>query len=148
MSTTTNNNVPGLLLPTIKAPLAGTPGASAIAARNNQTQQQALLATAVGGRRKMRRGVNKKGVNKKGGAIIVPQMSGDTSGANAVIAQNAGNSVQATANAKYDATAMTKGGTKRKKGGNPNWLWGCYSGGRKKSKRRTIKRRKTRRNKK
>jgi hypothetical protein len=142
-TTTTNNNVPGLLLPTIKAPLAGSPGASAMAARNNQTQQQALLATAVGGRRKM-----KKGANKKGGAIIVPQMSGDTSGANAVIAQNAGNSVQATANAKYDATAMKKGGTKRKKGGNPNWLWGCYSGVRKKSKRRTIKRRKTRRNKK
>jgi hypothetical protein len=138
---TTNNNVPGLLLPTTRAPLAGSPGASAMAVRNNQTQQQAALANAVGGRRKMRRG----------GAITVPQMPGDTSGANAVATQNASNSVQAAANAKYDATAMTKGGTRRRNGGNPNWLWGCYSGGRRKSKRkskRTIKRRKTRRNKK
>jgi hypothetical protein len=139
---TTNNNVPGLLLPTTQAPLAGSPGASAMAARNNQSQQQAALANAVGGRRKMRRG----------GAITVPQMPGDTSGANAVATQNAQNSVQAAANAKYDAAAMKQGGTRRKKGGNPNWLWGCYSGGRKKSNRKskriTIKRRKTRRNKK
>ena len=140
---TTNNNVPGLYLPTVSAPLAGSPGASAMMARSNQTQQQAALANAVGGRRKMR-----KGANKMGGAITVPQMPGDTSGANAVAAQNTGNSVQAAANAKYDAAAMTKGGTRRKKGGNPNWTWGCYSGGKRKSKRRTIKRRKTRRNKK
>lgn len=147
MSTNTNNTVPGLLQPTMKAPLAGSPGASAMAARNNQTQQQAALANAVGGRRKM-----KRCANKKGGAITVPQMPGDTSGANAVIAKNAGNSVQATENAKYDAAAMKKGGTRRKNGGNPDWLWGCYSGGRRKSNRksnrRTIKRRKTRRNKK
>ena len=145
MSTTTNNNVPGLLLPTVQAPLAGTPGASAMAARNNQTQQQAALANAVGGfKRKMRK-------MRKGGAITVPQMPGDTSGANAVATQNASNSVQAAANAKYDAAALKQGGTRRKKGGNPNWSWGCYSGGRKKrhtSKRRTIKKRKTRRNKK
>jgi hypothetical protein len=134
----TNSNVPGLLLPTTQAPLAGSPGASAMAARNNQSIQQAALANAVGGRRKMRRG----------GAITVPQMPGDTSGANAVATQNAQNSVQAAANAQYDAAAMKKGGSRRKKGGNPNWSWGCYSGGRRKSKRRTIKRRKSRRNKK
>ena len=33
---TSNSNVPGLYLPTVSAPLAGTPGASAMAARNNQ----------------------------------------------------------------------------------------------------------------
>jgi hypothetical protein len=139
----TNNSVPGLLLPTVQAPLAGSPGASAMAARNNQAQQQAALANAVGGRRKMRRG----------GAITVPQMPGDTSGANAVIAQNAQHSTQAAANAQFDAAAMKKGGSRRKKGGNPNWSWGCSSGGRSKRrtmKRRTMKRRttKTRRNKK
>lgn len=139
MSTT--NSVPGLVLPKVQAPLAGSPGASAMAARNNQAQQQAALANAVGGRRRR----VKRGANKRGGAITVPQMPGDTSGANAVIAQNARHSTQGAANAQYDAAAMKKGGTRRKKGGNPNWLWGCFSGGR--SKRRTTKRRtsKTRR---
>jgi len=144
------NSVPGLLLPTVKAPLAGSPGASAMAARNNQAVQQAALANAVGGRRRrVKRGANKIGANKIGGAITVPQMSGDTSGANAVIAQNARHSTQGAANAQYDTAAMKKGGTRRKKGGNPNWLWGCFSGGR--SKRRTSKKRTTktrRRNKK
>ena len=142
------NSVPGLLLPKVQAPLAGSPGASAMAARNNQAQQQSALANAVGGRRRRRVkiGANKIGANKIGGAITVPQMPGDTSGANAVIAQNARHSTQGAANAQYDATAMKKGGTRRKKGGNPNWLWGCFSGGRSKTKRRTSKRR--RRNKK
>ena len=135
------NSVPGLVLPKVQAPLAGSPGASAMAARNNQAQQQAALANAVGGRRRR----VKMGANKRGGAITVPQMPGDTSGANAVIAQNARHSTQGAANAQYDTAAMKKGGTRRKKGGNPNWLWGCSSGGR--SKRRTSKRRtsKTRR---
>jgi hypothetical protein len=140
------NSVPGLVLPKVQAPLAGSPGASAMAARNNQAQQQAALANAVGGRRRrVKMGANKMGANKRGGAITVPQMPGDTSGANAVIAQNARHSTQGAANAQYDAAAMKKGGTRRKKGGNPNWLWGCSSGGR--SKRRTSKRRtsKTRR---
>ncbi len=156
------NSVPGLILPKVQAPLAGSPGASAMAARNNQAQQQAALANAVGGRRRRRVkmgankigankigankiGANKIGANKIGGAITVPQMPGDTSGANAVIAQNARHSTQGAANAQYDTAAMKKGGTRRKKGGNPNWLWGCFSGGR--SKRRTSKRRtsKTRR---
>lgn len=136
------NSVPGLILPKVQAPLAGSPGASAMAARNNQAQQQSALANAVGGRRRRR---VKIGANKIGGAITVPQMPGDTSGANAVIAQNARHSTQGAANAQYDTAAMKKGGTRRKKGGNPNWLWGCFSGGR--SKRRTSKRRtrKTRR---
>ena len=146
------NSVPGLILPKVQAPLAGSPGASAMAARNNQAQQQSALANAVGGRRRRRVkigankiGANKIGANKIGGAITVPQMPGDTSGANAVIAQNARHSTQGAANAQYDTAAMKKGGTRRKKGGNPNWLWGCFSGGR--SKRRTSKRRtrKTRR---
>ncbi len=146
MSTT--NSVPGLLLPTVKAPLAGTPGASAMAARSNQAQQQSALANAVGGRRRRRVkiGANKIGANKIGGAITVPQMPGDTSGANAVATQNARHSTQGAANAQYDAAAMKKGGTRRKKGGNPNWLWGCFSGGRRQSKKRTRKTR--RRNKK
>ena len=135
----TNSNVPGLLQPTVQAPLAGSPGASAMAARINQQQQQQALANAVGGRR--------RSLHKRGGAITVPQMPGDTSGANAVATQNAQNSVQAAANAQYDAAAMKKGGARQKKGGNPNWSWGCSSGGKRKTKRRTTKRRTTKRRK-
>ena len=118
---TTNSNVPGLYLPTVTAPLAGTPGASAMAARNNQVVQQAALAKAVsGGFRKMRRG----------GAITVPQMPGDTSGANAVLAQNSGISVQSAANAQYDKV----GGKRRRRST--------------KKRRRSTKKRRTRRHRK
>ena len=59
------NSVPGLVLPKVQAPLAGSPGASAMAARNNQAQQQAALANAVGGRRRrVKMGANKMGANK------------------------------------------------------------------------------------
>jgi hypothetical protein len=124
---TTNSNVPGLYLPTVTAPLAGTPGASAMAARNNQVVQQAALAKAVsGGFRKMRRG----GANRRGGAITVPQMPGDTSGANAVLAQNSGISVQSAANAQYDKV----GGKRRRRST--------------KKRRRSTKKRRTRRHRK
>ena len=124
---TSNSNVPGLYLPTVSAPLAGTPGASAMAARNNQVVQQAALAKAVsGGFRKLRTG----GANRRGGAIVVPQMPGDTSGANGVFAQSPGNSVQAAANAKYDKV----GGKRRRRST--------------KRRRRSTKKRRTRRYKK
>ena len=53
---------------------------------------------------------------------------------NSIIKQNAQVSVQGTENAKYDNLARV-GGSKKKRGGNSDWNWGCYSGG-KKSKRR------------
>jgi hypothetical protein len=31
---------------------------------------------------------------------------------------------------------MTRGTRRYKKGGNPNWVWGCYSGGKSHTKRR------------
>jgi hypothetical protein len=126
----TNSNVPGLTYPTVQAPLAGSPGASAMAARTATMNRQAALSNAVSGGSKKKRGASKRGrgANKRGGAIPVPQMPGDTSGANAVIAQNARNSTQAAANAQYDKV----GGTMKK-------------GGRR---RRSTKRRRTRRHKK
>ena len=39
----------------------------------------------------------------------------------------ASSSANSTAQAKYDS--QLGGGKRGKKGGNPNWLWGCYSGG-------------------
>jgi hypothetical protein len=120
----TNSNVPGLTYPTVQAPLAGSPGASAIAARTATINKQAALSNAVSGGSKRKRSANKRGANKRkrgankrGGAIAVPQIPGDTSGANAVIAQNARNSTQAAANAQYDKVGgtMKKGGRRRRR---------------------------------
>ena len=136
-----NNNAPnGMTYPTVQAPLAGNPNASAMTAMSNRNASQASLSSAVTG-----------GTKKKGGATTVPQftMSYKTTGGvgqdpNAVITQNAGISTQGAANSKYDALAQ-QGGNRCKKGGNPDWLWGCSSGG-KKRRTRTNKRR-TRTNK-
>ena len=139
-----NNNAPnGMTYPTVQAPLAGNPNASAMTAMSNRNASQASLSSAVTG-----------GTKKKGGATTVPQftMSYKTTGGvgqdpNAVITQNAGISTQGAANAEYDSHAQ-KGGNR---GGNPNWLWGCSSGGKKRktrtNKRKTRRyRKKTRRN--
>jgi hypothetical protein len=63
---------------------------------------------------------------------------------------------QSSANAEFDKNALTGGTRRKRKGGNPNWIWGCFSGGKKRktqiNKRKTRKtrkhRKKTRRNKK
>ncbi len=95
---TTKGDVPGLLLPTVSGNQAMPPGQAAIDAKNATIQQQIEL-NKLGGRK--RRG---------GGYITVPQVPGDTSGANAIAVQSTQNSVQAAANAKYDKL----GGGKRR----------------------------------
>ena len=45
-------------------------------------------------------------------------------------------------NAKYDAYASVKGGSRRRKGGNPDWNWGCMSGGKKRKSRKHSRRNK------
>ena len=132
----TTNTAPGLTQPTMIGMQAGNPKDSAIASQNQMNQKQASLSAAVGGRRK----------NKKGGDIAVPQfqMQYTPTGAggqnpNDIITQNAGVSTQGAENAKYDSLARV-GGSKKKRGGNSNLSWGCYSGGRKKSRRRSYKR--------
>ena len=136
-----NNNAPnGMTYPTVQAPLAGNPNASAMTAMSNRNASQASLSSAVTG-----------GTKKKGGATTVPQftMSYKTTGGvgqdpNAVITQNAGISTQGAANAEYDSHAH-KGGNR---GGNPNWLWGCMSGGKKNKKSTRKNKKSTRKNKK
>jgi hypothetical protein len=103
----------GLLLPTSKPIPGGSPGAAAIKMGQQQSTSQAKLVNAVGGRR------------QRGGAgkVVVPQMpvyynetTGKGQGVNDTIAQNSGNSMQATQNAKYDhlATKGVNGGARRK----------------------------------
>ena len=139
-----NTNVPGLMLPTSKAMLAGNPRDSAIAEMNNANKQQNDLSAAVGGARR-----------RKGGAITVPQFqmsytdqSGPGGSPNDQVQANSQISTQQYSNAVYDANAL-KGGRRTRKGGNPDWKWGCYSGGRKKrTKRKTSRKRRTSRKRK
>ena len=99
----------------------------------------------------------KKGdkLNENNEVIAVPQFqmqysdqSGPGGSPNNQVQQNSKISTQQNANAVYDKAALTKGGKRKRrtrKGGNADWKWGCYSGGKKKSKTRRRPRRKTRR---
>ena len=148
----------GMVYPQEKPMLAGNPKDSAIAANNQAITNQTNLikATSGGNRYKNKKSYNKVKQHKYGGATGVPQfqMQYTPSGAggqnpNDIIKQNAGVSVQGAENAKYDNLAKA-GGSRKKRGG--NLKWGCYSGGRKKSrsrirKRKTHKKRRTNRRK-
>ena len=149
MSLSTNKPVPGLMQPTQKAMLSGNPRDSAIASQNASNQKlNNLNQISKGGRRRSR-----------GGAIAVPQyqmnytpQNGPGQDPNSVIKQNSQISTQGTENAKYDSLATQSGGkswSKSKKGGkyNPDWSWGCYSGGRKSRRRSHRRSRRTRTNK-
>jgi hypothetical protein len=144
-----------MVYPQEKPMLAGNPKDSAIAANNQASTRQADLIKATSGGSKYRRSQNKR--NKYGGAddgIAVPQYqvpySSPGAGGqdpNSIIKQNAGISVQGAENAKYDNLARV-GGSRKKRGGNSEWSWGCYSGGRKKSRSRKNKRHKRKTHKK
>ncbi len=138
----TNN---GILYPTVQAMPAGTPRDSAIANQNSANNSQAELINAVGGK--------KRRYKKRGGSntTTVPQFQmnytptgGPGQNPNDIIKDNTSVSSQSAANAEYDKYASVKGGSrgrKRRGGMNPDWVWGCFSGG-----RRTIKKRRKRQN--
>jgi hypothetical protein len=155
MSNNTTQTVPGMIYPTQKGyqPGAGNPRDSAIQRMAAGNAKQANLSASVGGSRR------KKG----GGDVVVPQVQtlytptgGPGTDPNSQIAGNLKTSIQGTANAVFDKQALsttptaTGGSRKRgkgKNGGNPNWLWGCYSGGKKSRRiRKTKKSRKSRKN--
>lgn len=140
-----NKEVPGLLLPTVSAPLGNTQSQSAIIAANNSAIKMNKMSNELAGgkKRKYRRG----GAN---GTIVVPQFhmsytpqNGPGQDPNTQIKDNAAIGTQASANAVYDTQALKFGGS------NPDWDWGCYSGGKKKrnsrKKRRNSKKHRTRR---
>ena len=138
----------GMVYPQEKPMLAGNPKDSAIAANNQSASRQAdLIKATSGGKRHRRYKRNKYGGANNGeannGEVVVPQfqMQYSTTGAggqdpNSIIKQNASVSTQGAENAKYDNLARV-GGSRKKRGGNSDWSWGCYSGGRKKSRRRS-----------
>jgi len=136
-------SMPSPLLPTEQARTSGTPGSSAYQDQKTMYKQQADLANAVGGK-------------KRGGGYNAPQMNmgykptgGPGQTPNSLIAKGTVTNVQGQTNAIGDNQATVMGGSKKKRGGNPNWIWGCYSGGKKiKTRTKRTKRRKTRRHKK
>ena len=152
-----NNSVDGMMLPTQKGMLAGNPRDSAMQSMNNNSQLQAQATTALAGGRHRKR-------KSYGGAndIAVPQyqmlyesQGGPGTNPNNQIQGSSQTSTQMAANSALDAGATQIGGkrsaSKRRsrRGGNPDWLWGCMSGGKKCSrkaygKRRTKKSRKSR----
>ena len=145
MSTT--NSVPGMMFPTQKAMIGSTPADSArLAAVNKSASQAQANKLMAGGKLRKRRHI--------GGAVVVPQyqmlyepQGGPGTNPNNQIQAGSQTSTQMAANSVYDNAATKTGGSRRRKGGNPNWLWGCMSGG-KKCTRKNKKSRKNRKNKK
>jgi len=157
-----NAPIAGMNYPTQKAMLAGNPRDSAMQAATNSDVKLANMGK-IGGKRIGRKRIGRK---RRGGAVAanaqtipVPQyqmlytpQGGDNSNPNSQIQQSSRISTQGAANAVNDKLALT-GGTRKyhrcKKGGNSNWSWGCYSGGKKTSRkqkrsRKSIKSRKSR----
>jgi hypothetical protein len=142
---TDNTSIPGMVYPTQKSMIAGTPGDSAIAAQANRNALQATANKAMTGGKFRRVG---------GSTIAVPQyimpyesQGGVGTNPNNQIQQNAMISTQGAENSSMDKNATKIGGSRKRKikrGGNSDWNWGCYSGGRTRSKksRKMKKRRK------
>lgn len=188
----TNTKVPGLMQPTMSAPLAGSPRDSAIQAQKSNDAYQNNLINAHKAKGGSRRRHHHYRVHRAGG-VAVPQFQmsytpqgGPGQNPNDIIASSSQTSTQGTANRQYDsqvydkgfqssaatnvhstsaaAASSQKGGYRystqpdknkkttrqffklRKRGGsgNPDWKWGCYSGG--KSKKRDSRQKKNKRN--
>jgi hypothetical protein len=141
---TNNSSVPGgLLLPTSRGMLAGNPRDSAIASMQNTNILQAKANRMAGGKYK----------KIYGGSIKVPQfdmlyspVGGKGTDPNSIIVESSKTSTQGYSDRVYDNLATKFGGYKIKRkvninskssklGGNPEWVWGCISGGKYKSKK-------------
>ena len=153
-----NNSVPGMIYPTVKGSLAGTPRDSAMAnmKQNNQLQAQANTALSGGRHRKRKAYGGGDTLVAPQATLLYPEINGHGTGVNSQMQGNAQTSTQMAANSALDKVGGSKRrGSKRRsrKGGNPDWLWGCMSGGKKRSRKagrkgRTIKSRKSRRSRK
>ena len=146
-----NNSVPGMMLPTQKGMPAGNPRDSAMQSMNNNAQIQAQANNSLSGGRhrksKARRTCGKYRGGDANSSIVVPQyqmlyepQGGPGTNPNNQIQGNSQTSTQMAANAALDSGATTMGGSKRsgsrrrsRKGGNPDWVWGCLSGGKKRT---------------
>jgi len=149
----TSNSVPGMAYPTQKGMVGSNPSDSArlTAVNKAQSQNQANQLMAGG---KMKKSKARRG-RYRGGAVVVPQyqmlyepQGGDGTNPNNQIQSSSQTSTQMAANSVYDNEATKMGGTRKRNGGNPDWVWGCMSGGRKKTKKHKKRLRKNRRSRK
>ena len=134
----TQNSIPGLIQPTVTSYPAGAnspaTAAKSINDANNQRLQN-INQMAAGSRRRKRGG---------GAQVTIPvikpiytSQNGPGTDTTSQQAQGQSLSMQSTANKVYDDQATKMGGSRRrnKRGGNPNWIWGCYSGGKRRTHR-------------
>ena len=141
---TSNNSVPGLSFPTQKSfqPGAGNPRDSSIQSMNNNSQLQTQANKSLSGGRLRRKKSHKRyrGGNTNS-TVPVPQyqmpyepQGGPGTNPNSQIQFNSQTSTQGVANSNLDIGATQMGGRRRRsrKGGNPDWIWGCMNGGKKK----------------
>lgn len=129
-----NQKTPGLVLPTVTAPLGNSDRQSAIIAGDQTALKMNRMSNELAGGKRKRGGSN--------GKIVVPQFqmsytpqNGPGQDPNAQIKNNAVIGTQAAANSVYDAEALKFGGS------NPDWVWGCSSGGKRKRRSTNKKRR-------
>ena len=140
----TQTPIPGLIQPTVQSYPGGanSPASAAKAINDSNSQKlQNINQMAAGSRRRKRGGGNDVSV-----PVLKPMyQSQNGPGADPVAQQAQGQSInmQSTANNVYDEQATKMGGSRRRRrGGNPDWLWGCYSGGRRRTHRRKTKKHK------
>jgi len=156
-NSSSSGNVGGITPITQKGMVGSTPAQSAYLENQNKAALQTQANALAGGRKRKYYG---------GGNIPVGQFNVGYSeqvgegGVNDQVKQGAQIGSQQYANAKYDSQATKMGGSKKyivkrnktqstrtmsrsKKGGNPDWYWGCFSGGKKYKKRSTKKHRKS-----
>jgi hypothetical protein len=152
-----NNSVEGLMQPTQIGfqPGAGTPRDSAIQFNRNNNQLQAQANNALSGgrlrRKRYRGGDANKTISVSQFTMPYPETSGFGTGVNSQVKGMSQTSTQAAANAALDQGATQIGGNRRRrsrKGGNPDWVWGCMSGGKKRSRKNTKRTRKHRKSRK
>ncbi len=119
---------------------AGNPRDASVSMGQQMNAKQSSI-NAIGGRRRRKRNT------KRGGGVAAPQYQmsytptgGPGTNPNDQIAGMTSTSMQSTAWKVNDSKATSMSG------GNPNWNWGCYSGGLKRKKTTCHKRkRRTRR---
>jgi hypothetical protein len=161
-----NTAIDGMIYPTTKGMVGANPADSARLSMVNKAQSQTTANKLMAGG-KIKRTIARYGGASASSSITVPQyqmmyepQGGVGTNPNDQIQGNSQTSTQMTANSVYDKYANKMGGSKSnfrksrksRKGGNPDWLWGCMSGGKKRSRRgrRTSRRRnkhkKTRKN--
>ena len=149
-----NSNFPAGYVPITTSSLepgSGNPRDSAAAMGQNANTKLANLNSAVGGKRKSRRFHRKYRGGASNGEVPAPQFQmqytptgGPGTDPNNQIANLTSKNMQTTAWSADDNAATKMGGRKRQRKGGSDWVWGCYSGGKKSRRRLSRKTRKHR----